>query len=289
MTTIASLLRRASGALCRAGIPGPRLDAEVLLASSLGKDRAWLAGRPDAEVRDGALRRFQARIDDRVRGSCVAHATGEREFFGLPFLVTRGAFVPRPETEGLVERASALRRAFGGCRLLDACTGCGNVALAARVAAGFPRVGATDLSPEALATARMNAWRLGADVEFRRGDLLEPFLGTPWRGRTDVVCANPPYVPSAELPGLPREVRREPRLALDGGADGLEILRRLAPMALDALRPGGFLVAEIGDGQGEAAVRAALDAGFAGARFEADLAGLDRYLLAWKRTACRPR
>jgi release factor glutamine methyltransferase len=277
---IRDALVQAADALRRAGAGEPRLDAEVLLASCLRTGRAWLAARPEAILPDADAARFRAMTARRAAGEPVAWITGEREFFGLPFRVRPGVFVPRPETEGLVERAlRALEEAPGG-RFADACTGCGCVAVS--VARGAPGAvaAATDLSVRALSIARWNALRLGACVDFRRGDLLSPLLEGSWAGTVDVVCANPPYVPRREIAGLPREVLREPRRALDGGEDGLDAVRRLAFQASALLRPGGSLFVEIGESEGEGAAAAARAAGFRDASVERDLSGVERYLSA---------
>jgi len=277
---IRDALLEATDALRRAGVGEPRLDAEVFLASCLRTGRAWLAARPEAILPAPDAARFRAMTARRAAGEPAAWITGEREFFGLSFRVRPGVFVPRPETEGLVERAaSALREAPGG-RFADACTGCGCVAVSAARSAPGAEAAATDLSARALSIARWNALRLGARVDFRRGDLLSPLLEGPWAGTVDVVCANPPYVPRRELAGLPREVLREPRLALDGGEDGLDVVRRLAVQAFALLRPGGALFVEIGEDQGEGAAGAARAAGFRDASVERDFAGAERYLAA---------
>ncbi|MCU0723125.1 MAG: HemK family protein methyltransferase, partial [Planctomycetes bacterium] len=163
-------------------------------------------------------------------------------------------------------------------RMADACTGTGCVAIAAALGAPGAEVAATDVSGRALSVARWNALRLGARVRFLRGDLLAPLLGTAWEGAADVVTANPPYVRRAEIPSLPIEVRREPRAALDGGADGLDAVRRLAAQAFALLREGGSLFVEIGEGESAGAVAAARAAGVGRAEVEEDLAGLPRYL-----------
>jgi release factor glutamine methyltransferase len=279
---IRQALAEAAALFRESGLDEPRLDAEVLLAHCLRVDRAGLSARPEAEASEAEAARFREFCRRRTEGEPVAWLTGRKEFFSLEFRLRPGVFVPRPETEGLVERAvRALRGARGG-RLADACTGCGCVAIAAALHAPGARSLGTDVSERALSLARWNAARLGAPAEFRRGDLLAPLLGGPWKGATDVVCANPPYVRRGDISSLPRDVRREPRAALDGGEDGLDLVRRLGAQAFALLRPGGSLFFEIGEGQAEEAVRAARAAGFPEARAEADLSGAPRYLAARK-------
>jgi release factor glutamine methyltransferase len=183
--------------------------------------------------------------------------------------------VPRPETELVVEAALALLPPGGA--LLDLCTGSGCIAVSAALARPDARVVATEISPEALAVARENAAALGAAVEILEGDLDAP---VPDGDRFDVVIANPPYVPSAEIDGLSREVRREPRLALDGGADGLDAIRRIVSGAPPRLRPGGALVVEMHETHAGSLPSLCRAAGFGNAAVGRDLAGLPRWVVA---------
>ncbi|MHC4600807.1 MAG: N5-glutamine methyltransferase family protein, partial [Planctomycetota bacterium] len=207
---VAAALRKGSTLCRRAGLDSPRLDAEVLLARCLAEDRGRLFAAAERPVTREAARRYGEMIRRRCAGEPVAYLCEEKEFFGLPFRVDPSVLVPRPETEGIVERATRLQRAFGGRRLADVGTGCGNIAVAARLCAGFEAVAATELADDALETAKRNARRLGAGIDFFHGDLLEPLLGTAWDGTTDVVCSNPPYVKQDDLASLPPEVRCEP-------------------------------------------------------------------------------
>jgi release factor glutamine methyltransferase len=233
-----------------------------------------------------ALRAMVAR---RAAGEPLQYVVGWAPFGRLRLLVGPGVFVPRPETEGLADRAAARLRAMGpptdrGTPLgfpgplrpiaVDLCTGSG--AIACFLAAEVPgaRVVATELDPAALAWARPNTERYG--VELLAGDLDAPLPGE-LAGRVDVLCANVPYVPSGAIPTLPRDVRdHEPRLALDGGPDGLDVLRRVAARAGRWLAPGGFLLCEIGEDQGEAAAALLADAGLAEIAVLPDMAGGDR-------------
>jgi release factor glutamine methyltransferase len=183
--------------------------------------------------------------------------------------------VPRPETELLVEAALGLLPPGGA--LLDLCTGSGCIAISVALVRPDARVVATELSPGALAVARANADALGAKVELLEGDLDAPVAAGE---RFDVIVSNPPYVPSGEIPGLSREVRREPRIALDGGVDGLETLRRIVSCAPSRLRREGLLVMEMHESHASTLPALCLGAGFAAAEVGRDLASLPRWVVA---------
>jgi release factor glutamine methyltransferase len=225
-------------------------------------------------------RALRAMVARRVAGEPLQYVIGWAPFGRLRLRVGPGVFVPRPETEGLADRAAARLRAAGrggsatAPVAVDLCTGSG--AIACFLAAEVPgaRVLATELDPAALAWARPNTDRYG--VELLAGDLDAPLPGE-LAGRVDVLCANVPYVPSGAIPTLPRDVRdHEPRLALDGGPDGLDVLRRVAAAAGRWLAPGGFLLCEIGEDQGEAAAALLAEAGLAELTVLPDMAGGDR-------------
>jgi len=219
-----------------------------------------------------ALRAMVAR---RVAGEPLQYVVGWAPFGRLKLLVGPGVFVPRPETEGLADRAATHLRAAGPeATAVDLCSGSG--AIACFLAAEVPgaRVVATELDPAALAWARPNTDRYG--VELLAGDLDAPLPGE-LAGRVDVLCANVPYVPSGAIPTLPRDVRdHEPRLALDGGPDGLDVLRRVVAVAGRWLAPGGVLLCEIGEDQGEAAAALLAEAGLTEIAVLPDMAGGDR-------------
>jgi release factor glutamine methyltransferase len=211
----------------------------------------------------------------RVAGEPLQYVIGWAPFGRLRLAVGPGVFVPRPETEGLADRAASRLRAAGPSPVaVDVCAGSG--AIACFLAAEVPgaRVLATELDPGALAWARLNAGRHG--VEVLTGDLDAP-LPAELAGRLDVLCANVPYVPSGAIATLPRDVRdHEPRLSLDGGPDGLDVFRRLAGRAGHWLAPGGRLYAEIGEDQAEAAAALLTAAGLAEVGVHQDLVGRDR-------------
>jgi release factor glutamine methyltransferase len=223
---------------------------------------------------DDQLRAMVAR---RVAGEPLQYVIGWAPFGRLRLAVGPGVFVPRPETEGLADRAAGHLRAAGPSPVaVDVCTGSG--AIACFLAAEVPgaRVLATELDPGALAWAAGNAERYG--VELLAGDLDAP-LPADLAGWVDVLCANVPYVPSEAIATLPTDVRdHEPLLSLDGGPDGLDVFRRLAPRAGHWLAPGGWLLCEIGEDQAEAAAALLGAAGMTGVAVHPDLVGRDRVL-----------
>jgi release factor glutamine methyltransferase len=271
--TIRTALRQACGRLEDAGVAAPRLTAEVLLATALDRDRSYLYAHPEAELADAVRGRFEAWTAERGEGRPTQYITGRQEFFGREFVVAPGVLIPRPETEHLAE--TALRLAPEARSILD--VGCGSGAIAITLALELRRpVWTCDISPEALRLGRENARRLEAPVSFLAADLASAFAA----GSLDLLISNPPYVAESEEPGLPREVRDyEPRLALFAGPDGLDVYRRLIVDAARVVKPGGWLMLELGCGQAEA-VRAMLASGWDEIEVTSDLAGIPRVLAA---------
>ena len=258
--------------LTDAGVASPRVDAELLAAHVVGVPRGRLPMVPlvDPPVVE-ALRTLVSRRAERVP---LQHLTGRQPFRGLDLAVRPGVFVPRPETEVLVqtalEKVSALERPI----VVDVGTGTGAIALSIKQERPDAVVFATDLSSEAVALARSNADRAGLDVTVIEGDLLSS-LPSDLSRRIDVVVSNPPYVSTAEFAALPAEVLADPELSLDGGAGGVQVIERLARESPAWLRRGGFLVVEIGSEQGME-VSALLSDRFEDVRVLPDLAGRDR-------------
>jgi release factor glutamine methyltransferase len=268
--TTLSVLNWTKSRFADRGIASARLDAEVLLAHVLGKTRVALYTGFDQPLEEPELARYRELIKRRLAGEPVAYLVGEQEFWSLPLTVDPRVLIPRRDTETLVE----VGRRAGGRRLADVATGSGALALALAKELPEAAVVATDLSEDALTVARANVARhhLEARVELRAGDLLAP-LGEE---TFDLIVSNPPYVRTGELAGLAPEVKHEPRRALDGGADGLDLLRRLVPGARDRLAEGGTLAVEHGFDQG-AAVRALFAAaGYRDVKTTPDLAALER-------------
>jgi len=277
---VAQVLASAIERLAAAGCDTARLDAEVLLAHILGRDRSWLYAHPGRPLSSHQLNACQSLVSRRVDREPVAYLVGHKEFFDLDFFVTRDVLIPRPETEHLVEWALQWASSAKPGPLSVADVGTGSGAIAVTLAAHVPRahIFATDTSRPALAVARDNAVRHGvaSRVSCVMGDLLAPLAG-PFH----LIAANPPYLSHADLASTPPEVARwEPRPALDGGPDGLEAIRRLLAMAATRLCAGGLLLVEIGAGQG-LDVLALAGRYFEQATFEIarDYAGLDRLLV----------
>jgi release factor glutamine methyltransferase len=274
--------------LAAAGIAEAARDAEVLLAHALAVATARLRAHPETGVEPDAAARYRALVLRRAGREPLQHLTGTQEFWSLEFKVTPDVLIPRPETEGIIE--AFLRLNAGGPvaaeRPVVADIGTGSGCLAVVVAREAPgaRVVACDVSKEALRVARDNAAAHGvaSRIDFRHGDLFGPLRGGDLDRAIDFILTNPPYVSDDDLPGLMPEVRdHEPRGALLGGPDGLDVHRRLAGEAAGFLRPGGHLIAELGLGQ-EGRLRdlyrdhPRLDL----VSVEPDLAGIPRVLIA---------
>jgi release factor glutamine methyltransferase len=288
--TVAFLLHAGIERLRMAGSDSPRLDAELLLGHALRVDRTALIAHSDAPVGADAAAAYEASLVRRIAGEPVAYIRGFKEFHGLALSTDPRALIPRPETELLVDLliAAIMDRLISAprppgtqaLRVIDVGTGAGTIAIALAVGLRKRRIEsdvsliATDISPDALQLARENAVGHGvADrIQFELGDLL------PWDATLfEIVAANLPYIPSAAIAGLPVAASFEPLMALDGGPDGLDLVRRLLEQLARVLRPGGTAFVEIGADQG-AAVRAATAELLPGwqATIVPDMAGLDR-------------
>jgi release factor glutamine methyltransferase len=312
---VKTVLKTAIHRLALARCDTPRLDAEVLLARCLGRERTWLYLHLSDPLDENQIKQFEVLLRRRERREPVAYIVGHKEFFGLEFLVNPHVLIPRPETELLVETALQiydLRPAHRGpsalprpgvftiydlnssvqnphpvgqskiqnpkSKIVDVGTGSGCIAVALAKHAPHASIIAIDTSPHALRLARLNAERhaVADRITFLSGDLLEPLVEP-----VDLIVSNPPYVSQPDLAtAMPEVSQYEPRLALDGGPDGLEVIRRLLFQAREKLASGGSLLVEIGSGQGQAVLKLA-QFHFPGASIQVkkDLAGLDRLLV----------
>lgn len=276
--TVDELLREGATALPRRdGLPDPRREAHWLLARAWGVDELWLRLHPGSAAAADVVDRFRGWLGRRAAGEPAHHLTASCDFWGREFAVSPAVLVPRPETELVVATALELGVA-GGARVLD--VGAGSGCLAVTLAAERPgwRVVAVDRSLEALGLAAANAARHKAVVGLLCGDLCDAI-----DGGFELVVANLPYVPTAELATLPIEVRHDPVVALDGGGDGLDLVRALIADLPRLLTPCGGAVLELGDGQIERAIASAEAVGLAVARRLRDVAGCERVLVVQRR------
>jgi len=284
--SVGEALRAAALRLRASGSRSPRLDAELLLATVLGVDRTGLFRQPERALALEEAERFDAFVARREALEPVAYIRGLRAFRTLELEVTPAVLIPRPETETLVDVALELLDGASppgpfAPLVLDVGTGSGCIALALAAENPYVRVVASDVDEAALAVARRNAARLGLErrLVLVRSDLLADL---PTDLRFDLVLSNPPYIPAAEYEALEPNVHDfEPRLALYGGADGLDVYRRLVPAAAARLRRGGALAVEVGAGQAAAVAELfAAAGGFAAAEQRLDLGGVPRVVSA---------
>jgi release factor glutamine methyltransferase len=252
--TVGRLLTWTTDYLKRRGSESPRLDAEVMLAHVLKWQRVELYTHFTDEVQEDPRARFRDLVRRRSEGSPVAYLVGRKEFYSLPFEVTPAVLIPRPESEFVVVEFLALTKALESVRAVDVGTGSGCLAVASAHRHAGAQFVAIDISDDALAVARKNAAQHGVTdrIDFRLGNRLEPVIG---EGPFDAVISNPPYIATTQIDQLESGVRDyEPRLALDGGSDGLDMVKGLIEQSIPLLKPGGHLILEIGTDQ-EKAVR----------------------------------
>jgi release factor glutamine methyltransferase len=264
----------------KAGIDTAELDARLFAEAAFEMDRLELVNREREAVPAKQLKALEAFAARRLKGEPVVRILGEKEFWGLSFKLNAATLVPRPETELLVERGLEVIGALNSPRVLDLGTGTGCIPIALLTEYSDISAVAVDLSAEALEMARFNANRHGVGSRFTtlKGSWFDPL--EPGE-RFDLITSNPPYIESSVIAGLMPEVREhDPRLALDGGPDGLAAYRAIAAEAGLFLKADGVLLLEIGSGQGHAVSDIFVGAGFAEVDVVPDLAGLDRMVVA---------
>lgn len=270
--TIETALRQGTSLLEEAQVAVPRLTAEVLLCHALRRERPYLFAHPEQELREVEWLHYGRYLHERMLGKPTQYITRRQEFYGREFRVTRDVLIPRPETEHVVE--VALRLARGARRILDIGTGSGALAVTLQLETGA-QAAATEISPAAAVVAAANAQRLGAPVSVIVCDVMDAIAPRSM----DLIVANPPYVPLAEREGLQREVRDwEPHTALFAGATGFELYERIVAGASRVLRPGGWLIMELGFSSRDRV--AAMLNGWNDVQIDPDLAGIPRVIAA---------
>jgi len=268
-------------------VPSPRLNAEILMTFTLGRDRSFLFAHPERELTAEEQVRYEEVVTQREQGCPTQYITGHQEFWGLDLLVSPAVLIPRPETEHVVETVLELvqehyREHHERIRIVDVGTGSGCIALALATELPQAEIHACDVSDEALEMARVNAARLGlgSRVLMRKSDLLSVYAP----GTFDFVVSNPPYVGESEADKVQKQVKDfEPKIAVFSGSEGMDIYRRLLPQALSVLREGGWFVTEIGFSIEEKAKQ--LLRGWDDVRTTADLQGIPRVIAARKPAA----
>lgn len=278
--TVLQVLQNTADFFARKGIESPRLNIEHLLADTLGKRRIDLYLEFDRTLSEKELVPLREKVQRRVEGEPLQYLLGSWDFFGRAFRTDQRALIPRPETEILVEIALKVIRAQPSSRnrLLDIGTGSGVLAITLALECPSLSVVGSDVSPLALNLARENAeaHRLNRRIEWIESDLLQSVTGT-----FDVLVANLPYIPTAELAKLAPEVQRDPQLALDGGSDGLAVIRRLVQDAPKVLTAGAFVILEVGFDQADRVADLMRAQKFRDISVENDYQGVRRFVTAW--------
>ncbi len=274
--TCRELIRRASESFCAAGIPDPVNDAALLLSHLTGRPPLALRLDEDTVLDPSVIDSFKSLAEQRLSRVPLQYLLGEAPFYGRMFRVDSRVLIPRSETELLCEWALELLKDRLSPRILDLCCGSGCIGITLKAELPSASVTLSDISPDALDLAAENASLLSTDVALCRSDLLDAFSGT----RFDLIISNPPYIPSADCDTLQEEVLREPRLALDGGKDGLSVYRRIVREAVSRLSPGGFLLMELGIGEDEAVTALLSDYGYESIQIREDLSGIRRMILS---------
>lgn len=284
------VLKQAERVLDRWGIPDPRLEAEVLLAHVLKTDRTKLYLNRQLLINPEQLKAYHKCIYHRIKGMPTAYITGHKEFFSMDFKVSRSVLIPRPETEILVETCEKLIKKKIPClaegepvNLVDLGTGSGIIAISIAKLIKNCKVYAVDKSDYALKTARENAEQLGVSerIVFIKGDLFKALDPMNLEGKVSGVISNPPYIPTGEIDCLQREVKLyEPRIALDGGKDGLEFYRRIIPGSLRFLNSGGFIALEVGYNQASDVKQMLIENGYTDISVVPDYSGIERVITA---------
>lgn len=274
--TIRQAILEAVQAFDAAGVPDPRIDAELILCHVTGMGRMNLLMSGANELTKEQEQRFSSLLLSRAKRTPVQYLLGTQFFFGREFQVDSRVLIPRQETEELCEIGIAHLQPLPHPAALDLCTGSGAIAVTLKAECPHADVSASDLSTDALALAAQNAQQNRADVAFFQGDLWQPLEGRTF----DLILSNPPYIPTLDCDTLQQEVMQEPRMALDGGADGLDFYRRIAHGAPAHLNPGGLIAVEVGIHQAQDVADLFRQAGLCDVSVRKDIYGVERMVSA---------
>ena len=278
--TIKQAILQAVQAFEASGVPDPRIDAELILCHLTGLDRMSMLMQGATELTSEQEQRFSSLLLSRTRRKPLQYLLGTQYFYGLPFHVDSRVLIPRQETETLCEWGISHLKEMVHPRALDLCTGSGAIAVTLRHECPHADVTAADLSTDALEVASANARLNQTDVRFVQGDLWEPLSGETF----DLILSNPPYIPTLDCDTLQQEVMQEPRMALDGGTDGLDFYRRIAQGAPAHLTPDGLIAVEVGIGEAQDVAALFSAAGLCDVRIIKDLYGVGRIVSARRRS-----
>ena len=276
--TPCQLIRHTAARFRSAGIPDPENDSALLLASLCGGEPLSLRLDTDTILEEPLLSRYELLTRQRLERIPLQYILGEAPFCGHLFMVDPRVLIPRPETELLCAWALDILKDYRDPRVLDLCCGSGCIGLSLKAASPEIRVTLSDISANALAVAAENVRRLSLKAELHQGDLLDGLLP----GSFELIVCNPPYIPTADCTVLQEEVLFEPRNALDGGTDGLDLYRRLIASAAGVLVPGGALMMELGIHQADSVSALLSSSGYMGIQVRKDLNGIERMILAYQ-------
>ncbi|MGQ9456639.1 MAG: peptide chain release factor N(5)-glutamine methyltransferase [Armatimonadota bacterium] len=279
-STISDLCRLGEERLRAASVESPILEAQLILAHVLNSTRLGITANIHSTIPEQQVRAFEELLARRIAREPLAYILGKKEFYGLEFMVRPGVMVPRCETEVLVDECTK-RLKKPDPIIADIGTGTGAIAIALAIAIPDSTIYATDISPLAIEIAKCNTEKYSLESRIRifRGNLLEHLNGLVF----DAVVSNPPYIPTEGIDALQPEIKLyEPRLALDGGPDGLNYYRKLIPASLRVLKNGGFLAVEVGIKQASNVVKMFRSAGYSAVEITKDLSGIERVVVGTK-------
>ncbi|MBR5961953.1 MAG: peptide chain release factor N(5)-glutamine methyltransferase [Clostridia bacterium] len=276
--TCRELIRRTAEQFCAAGVPDPVNDAALLLSKLTGQSPLSLRLDEDTVLDYRIADAYQSLVEQRISRVPLQYILGEAPFYRRLFRVDPRVLIPRPETELLCDWALEILKDHPLPRVLDLCCGSGCIGITLKAEKPDAFVTCSDLSTDALELAAENAELLGVDVAFCQSDLLDGFATSGF----DLIISNPPYIPSAVCDTLQEEVLQEPRLALDGGLDGLSVYRRIIPDAFRSLVSGGILMMELGEGEDAEVEKLLLAGSFVSVEVREDMSGIRRMILARK-------